>query len=746
MNALKFKWFGSKRRSNQPQPWHPHSLRVFHIVLTGLVIGLLTYLSPYQRPYNVAQLRVGSVAQERIEAPFLFNVPKSDVELEHERQAASAEITTILHRNPLIQKQQLAQLDSVFAVMIPRIRVQMANSFKQRELQRELPQVVGSLSLDALSTLIDVLSTASEPYVHDFQAICRQILANYYTVGIIASKQPILLSPSTQVRFGDREQHIETLYSEEKLKQGELISHIQTYHTIADRDAVQAVHELLSLFVVPNLTIDEPETARLRDAARRGVASIKRIYVQNDLIIDKNATVTEEHVNALDALAARIAQDQSQHPIKRLIQLAAAATISGLLIFVFGYFLATHERAVFDQPGQLVLLAILTVATAAAASYIKTHDLPPYWVPIPLAAMLATILLTPQIGLVLSFVLALFVSNLFADFYVVIICALTAAIAVYAVRHVRHRNQFYRPMIFLPISYALLIAAADLLRFFPVEQIYDHILPGIVIGVAAPILTIGLLPIFESLFHITTDITLLELSDPNRTLLRQLAVRAPGTYTHSLIMANLSESAAEAIAANSLLARVGCYYHDIGKVNKPEYFSENQGLQGGRNPHDRLMPYLSMLIIASHVREGLELAEEHGLPQSICDLIAQHHGTTVIEYFYERAVELGDRSVREEDFRYNGPKPQTKEAGILMLADSVEAAARTLAERTPSRMRQLVHKIIQQKFTAGELDECALTLRDLLKIEDSFIRVLMGVLHSRMAYPWQKANRKWQTV
>ena len=231
-------------------------------------------------------------------------------------------------------------------------------------------------------------------------------------------------------------------------------------------------------------------------------------------------------------------------------------------------------------------------------------------------------------------------------------------------------------MIFLPISYALLIAAADLLRFFPVEQIYTHILPGIVIGAAAPILTIGLLPIFESLFHITTDITLLELSDPNRTLLRQLAIRAPGTYTHSLIMANLSESAAEAITANPLLARVGCYYHDIGKVSKPEYFSENQGLQGGRNPHDNLMPYLSMLIIASHVREGLELAEEHGLPQSICDLISQHHGTTVIEYFYERAVELGDRSVREEDFRYNGPKPQTKEAGILMLADSVEAAAR----------------------------------------------------------------------
>ena len=356
--------------------------------------------------------------------------------------------------------------------------------------------------------------------------------------------------------------------------------------------------------------------------------------------------------------------------------------------------------------------------------------------------MLATILLSPQTGLVLSFALALSIGHIFGDFYVALICALTAAIAVYTVRHVRHRNQFYRSMIFLPLSYTLLITSADILQFVPFESIYNHILPGIFIGIAAPILVIGLLPIFESVFNITTDITLLELSDLNRPLLRELAIRAPGTYTHSLIMANLSESAAEAIGANALLARVGCYYHDIGKMLKPEYFSENQGLRGGRNPHDQLTPNMSMLIIASHVKDGLELAEEHGLPKALCDLIPQHHGTTVIEYFYNRAVELGGGGVRKEDFRYDGPRPQTREAGILMLSDSVESAARTLAERTPNRVRQLVGNIIQQKFTAGELDECALTLQDLHKIEDSFIPVLMGTLHGRVEYPWQKRGQQ----
>jgi len=339
-------------------------------------------------------------------------------------------------------------------------------------------------------------------------------------------------------------------------------------------------------------------------------------------------------------------------------------------------------------------------------------------------------------------VLALFAGSVFGDFSVCLVCLLAASVAVHSLRRVRHRNQFYRAILLVPLSYALLIAAADVIRFVPVSQaMLDHITPAVFTAVISPILTIGLLPIFESLFRITTDISLLELSDLNRPLLRELAIRAPGTYTHSLIMANLSESAAEAIGANPLYVRVGCYYHDIGKMIRPEYFAENQGLRGGRNPHDRLPPSMSMLIIASHVKEGLELAAEHGLPQGLADLIPQHHGTTVAEYFYDRAVELANGNVRRDDFRYAGPRPQTREAGIVMLADSVESAARTLAERTPSRVRQLVRSIVQQKLTAGELDECALTLQDLHRIEEAFVPGRVVTFHDRVEYPWQKAAR-----
>ena len=747
MNFLKIKsWLPRFKPQQRPTPqqrrWGQHGLWIFRAVLALIVISLLTYFSPYQRPYNIDLPRVGSVAPERIKAPFLFQVPKSDEDLARERDNTEKAISTILLFYPRVKGEQLARLDSVFKVLLPTIRVQMPDSLKRRHLQRELPHVIGSLSDEALTTLMQVLSSASAPYAEDFQAVCRQIIANLYTTGIIGSKAPILNSITTRVRIGDRELEVDALYSEEQLKQGDLMSIVGGYHTIAERYAVEAVHELLSLFIFPNLIINQTETSRLRAAAKGSVAKFKGLYTEGEVIIEEKATVTEEHAEALEALADKIAEQKLENPTIRLQLTIAAIIIATFLTLLFGYFLATREPEIFAQPGHLLLLAIFVVATAATASYFRTNEWNTYFVPTPLAAMLATILFNPQIGLVVSFMLALFVGSLFGDFYVAMTCALTAAVAVYSVRHVRHRNHFYYSMIFLPISYSLLIAAADLLRFVPFIKIYEHILPGIFTGVATPILTIGLLPIFESLFHITTDITLLELSDLNRPLLRDLAIRAPGTYTHCLIMANLSENAAEAIGANPLLARVGCYYHDIGKIIKPEYFTENQGLRGGRNPHDHLTPNMSMLIIASHVKDGLELAEEHGLPKSICDLIPQHHGTTIIEYFYNRAIELGDESVRREDFSYDGPRPQTKEAGILMLADSVESAARTLSERTPNRVRQLVRNIVQQKFTAGQLDECALTLQDLHKIEDSFIPVLMGTLHGRIEYPWQKKAEK----
>ena len=731
----------SASKSRQTVPlFGPNGLRAFRLVLAAISIASLTYFSPFQRPYSVIEMRIGSIALERITAPLPFFVRKSDDELERERLLAERTVPTILHKEEETKGARVAKLDSVLGVLIPNSRMQMPDSLKHRRLQRELPDVIGHVSDAAVDALTRSLAQAPMNAVEALRADCLQLLADLYSTGVISTKDDPLTSVTDQVRIGETELSIDTFFDASTLRIRGLKGLMGSYEAILASGSTDAIQELLGLFITPNLIVDAVETKRLRSEARRSIASIKRRYLQHELIIDKSTKVEEAHVEALESLAARLAEEELKDPLTRLLQTAAAAVLAMFILLVFGYYLATKEPEIFGSPSRLLLLEIVALATAGIASYMRTQEIHTYYVPTPLAAMLVTILLSAQAGLVLSFLLALFIGSLFGDLYVAIICALTSAVAVYAVRNVRHRNQFYRAIILLPLSYALLIGATDLLRFVEPEQIYKHVFPGVFTGVVWPIVIQGLLPIFESLFRITTNITLLELSDLNRPLLRELAIRAPGSYTHSLIMANLSEAAAEAIGANPLLARVGCYYHDIGKMLKPEYFSENQGLRGGRNPHDHLTPSMSMLIIDSHVKDGIELAEENGLPQAIIDLIPQHHGTTVIEYFYNRASELGVENVRKDDFRYDGPKPQTREAGILMLADSVESAARTLSERTPDRVRQLVRNIIQQKFTAGELDECPLTLRDLHKIEDSFVPVLMGTLHGRTEYPWQKKD------
>jgi putative nucleotidyltransferase with HDIG domain len=251
--------------------------------------------------------------------------------------------------------------------------------------------------------------------------------------------------------------------------------------------------------------------------------------------------------------------------------------------------------------------------------------------------------------------------------------------------------------------------------------------------VASMIVSISL-PFFESLFDIATNIKLLELLDPNQPLLKKLVYSSPGTYHHSIVIGNLAEAAAEAINENPLLARVGAYYHDIGKIRKPEYYIENQRAE--ENKHDKLAPSMSSLIIASHVKEGVELAREHKLPSLVTDNIHQHHGTSLITYFYQKARDLAPLgSIEEEDYRYPGPRPRTKVAAIVMLADSVEASSRTLADPTPQRIQALTHSVITRIFLDDQLSKCDLTLKDLREIARSFNIVLNGIFHQRIDYP-----------
>ena len=252
-------------------------------------------------------------------------------------------------------------------------------------------------------------------------------------------------------------------------------------------------------------------------------------------------------------------------------------------------------------------------------------------------------------------------------------------------------------------------------------------------GLISSFIVLGVLPVFEYIFKVVTNISLLELSDFNHPLLRRLLLEAPGTYQHSLVVANLSESAAEAAGANSLLARVGAYYHDVGKLVKPDYFTEN--LVRYKNMHEKLKPSMSKLIILNHVKEGIDLARKHNLNPKIIDFIVQHHGRTLVYYFYHRARELEPNGKHEEEYRYPGPNPQSKETAIVSLADTLEALSRTMEEPTPSRIEEMVREIVKRRFMEGELDESSLTMKDLEKITQSFVRMLNAIFHTRINYP-----------
>jgi putative nucleotidyltransferase with HDIG domain len=411
--------------------------------------------------------------------------------------------------------------------------------------------------------------------------------------------------------------------------------------------------------------------------------------------------------------------------------------IVGLLLVLVLYF---QFRNLSDTGCRLLhamLLYIIMFATSYAVIY---NGWPLYWVPFSVFPMLVTILfgqLELAFLLTLASAMTLMVISPAHTYYGILFFT-TGMISSFLVFEARRRMEIIRTGFIVGLMQVVfLIFIEDGLTgrlFFPAFCFFLN-------GVVSSIIVLGVLPLFEYLFKTVTNISLLELADFYHPLLQKMILEAPGTYHHSLVVGNLSESACSAIGAHALLARVGSYYHDIGKLPKPEYFSENQSLQQ-ISKHDALSPTISKMVIMNHIKDGVELAQKYRLNQRIIDFIQQHHGNSLVYYFYRRALENIEDSqdVHEEGFRYPGPKPRTKETAVVMLADSVEAATRSLREPTPKKIDEVVHKIINNKFIDGQLDECDLTLKDLEKIAAVFIRILTGIYHSRVTYPEGEPN------
>ena len=493
--------------------------------------------------------------------------------------------------------------------------------------------------------------------------------------------------------------------------------------------------KLLTAFFRPTIVYDRVATERARQELRRSVPNVKYTLRQGEKIVGAHEVVGREEHEKMRALRDELARrGDSRRSVSRVV---GAVMFNTLLVVIFGLTLLLFRPQLYGSMRVVLLFATVFLIVIIASSVIAhlPQRVHPELVPVAFAAVIVSLLFDPRIGMVAAMVLAVLIGGQgeFRGTNALFLNLIGGTAAAFTVRIVRHRNQTHYAMLVIAAAYLVGALAIGLALDLPMADIGASAVWGTLNAVASVSIAMVLLPGAEQFAGVDTDFRLLEWSDLNRPLLRRLSLEAPGTYAHTIAIANLAESASNAVGGNGLLARVGALYHDIGKLKKPQYFAENQ--PKGRNPHDKLKPNTSAAIIRNHVLEGLELAEEHKLPRGIQAFILEHHGTGPITYFLEKAKERDGVPSNSAEFAYPGPSPRSVETAIVMLADGVEAAARVLHDPTPQKIRDVVDRIVRQRMDQGQLRDAPRTLAQLELVKDQFTRVLPGMYHSRIDYP-----------
>ncbi len=567
-------------------------------------------------------------------------------------------------------------------------------------------------------------------------------LASKTGSGISADEYMTLLSLSNEVlrsMVTEISEKISEVYSSviEEDDQGELEkatgSLRSSVEAIAESDAaVSAIWKVMLPLVRPNYIFDEALTEELKTDAAAKVNPV--VIKANQTIVKEGEPVREYQLALLDDFGYLASGGGDFLPFVGL-GIGVIAVYGIILFYLNKYYrdLATNRKSV------MLIFAILLLSTAISRAMIIIS---PYALPYTFSPMLLMILTKKRIGQTMSILNSILISAMTGfDPQVIVLMMLTSVLSIILLKRVEERNDIVKSSTLVGVMAFLLSCG---MGFIVSGASREIIINGAIAGAAcivSGVLVIGVLPILENLFNIVTEIKLLELSNPNNPLLKRLQMEAPGTYQHSIMVGNLAEAAGEIVGANTILLRVGSYYHDIGKLSRPKFFKENQ--IGCSNPHNEITPNLSTLIITSHVKVGLEMAEKAKLPLELREMITQHHGTTLVKYFYVTQKNSSDKpdEVNEDDFRYPGPRPKSKEAGIMMLADTVEASVRSLQEPTEGKVQAMVYKVIRDKQDDGQLDECDLTYREVSLIRNSFLKTLSSMYHERIEYPEDKRKK-----
>ncbi len=565
-----------------------------------------------------------------------------------------------------------------------------------------------------------------------------KILRKLYTHKFLDRNLPDIKKDSIAVREGKYEKIVPktTYYDLEKMKQ--LLKAEVSKQFGKDEELANAVYEYLLHFMKPNLIYSESLTEQAKKIAQDKVSRNIGIVEENERIVAKHDRITPEIKLKIDSY--RIAKGEQKNALLGYLQAIGKFLHVLIILGLFSIYIYLFRKKIYNDNSKILIISIIILFVSFLTYLIYQMNVKApveLLVLLPVASMLLTIIFDSRVGFYGTVVAAFIAGGLRGNDYVFTLMNVFAGgLSAYTVRDIKNRSQIFRSFLYILVGYLVAIVAFGLERFAPVEQILIQSGFAASNALMSPALTYGLIIFFERIFKITTEITLLELTDFNSPLLRELAKSTPGTFTHSMTIGNMVESAAEEIGANPILARVGAYYHDIGKTLNPEAFIENQ--THNENIHDKLEPRESARIIIDHVRNGIKLAEEHKLPKEVIDFIPMHHGTMVVTYFYEKAKELyGEENVDINDFRYPGPKPNSKETALLMLADACESAVRSMDEADEEKIENMVTNLIKSRVNDGQLDDSPITISDISKIKSTFIKILISQHHKRIRYPKQ---------
>lgn len=722
-------------------------------LIVFITIIIISLLLPNVKNYEV-KYEIGTVwTDEDLIAPFTFPIYKDEQEYETEKQKAINSVEPVFTDRTVMSSQYKDSL---------RLFFQNINKvlFKAKSLDKENDEIINSAELDELKNKIQIQFT-KEQWVNLFRLYkSKPIENNTEYQNFISTTDRVIQDLSQNKILNLNKSDIKTpdifiKTEDQKILKSESLTRVydrteitniisERLNVLMENPFIRGItSEIARYFIKENLIYDKNLTELETESRVDQIPKTIGIVMENERIVSKHDPITKETKLKLESFKkVRLTRIGVQD---YFLQFLGKLLLVLILLFVFGIFLKIIRRDIFSNNSKLLLISSIIILISLF-SYISLHLNIKYPVELLIFVSVASILLTIIFDSRLAFFAIIIICFLVSsvrggDYTLLFISFCGGTLAIFSVRDIKNRTQIFRSFYFILFGYLIPILAFGLDRSDTTSKIATEMIFGGVNAIISPILAYGLLIFYERVFKITTDLTLLELADFNHPLLKELSAKAPGTFHHSVVMGNLAEAAAEAVGANRILARVGCYYHDIGKINKPEYFIENQLERINR--HENLTPNISVKLIISHVKDGIELAKKYKLPKEVIDFIPMHHGTNLVSYFYNKAKNLVDEDkedIHDYIYRYPGPKPNTRETAIAMLADTIEASTRTIEDPTPGKLEDKIDEIINKRLVDGELDNCDLTLKDLTKIKLAFLKILVGIHHQRIKYPEQSNN------